>query len=155
MSLQKVKEYFETVGIKKEITEFDTSTATVELAAEAIGCVPARIAKTMAFFKDESCILIVTSGDTKIDNAKFKSTFGVKAKMVPFENVEEVVGHAAGGVCPFGVNEGVKVYLDASLKRFDTVFPACGSHNSVAEFSISELEKYSNYISWVDVCRER
>lgn len=155
MSVEKVKEYFTSLGIEKKVIEFDTSVATVELAAAAIGCEGAKIAKTMAFYYGDSCILVVTCGDTKIDNAKFKAVFGAKAKMIGFDDVEKVVGHAAGGVCPFAVNEGIKIYLDESLKRFESVFPSCGSHNSAAEFTIPELEKYSNFESWVDVCKER
>ncbi len=153
MSLERVKEYFASLGENRNIIEFDTSIATVDEAAAAIGCEGARIAKTMAFYLGESCILIVTCGDTKIDNTKFKARFGTKAKMVAFDDVERVVGHMAGGVCPFAPNEGIKVYLDESLHRFETVFPSCGSRNSAAEFTIPELEKFSRFDSWVDVCK--
>lgn len=153
MSLQKVKNFFKTKGIENSIMEFDVSSATVELAAKALGCEEARIAKTLSFLVDENPILIVAAGDVKIDNAKYKSTFHTKAKMLKFEEVEPLIGHAVGGVCPFGVNDNVKIYLDESLKRFKTVFPACGSANSAIELTIPELEKYSSSLGWVDVCR--
>jgi prolyl-tRNA editing enzyme YbaK/EbsC (Cys-tRNA(Pro) deacylase) len=125
----------------------------VELAAQALGCEPGRIAKTLSFLVNDHAILIVTAGDAKIDNAKYKAHFGAKAKMLTPSEVETLIGHAVGGVCPFGINEGVAVYLDESLKRFSTVFPACGSSNSAIELSIAELEKYSNSIAWIDVCK--
>ena len=125
----------------------------MELAAQALNCEPCRIAKTLSFLVDGHPILIVTAGDAKIDNPKYKAQFGTKAKMLTPEEVETLVGHAVGGVCPFAVNEGVKVYLDVSLKRFETVFPACGSSNSAIELTIAELEKYSGYTDWVDVCK--
>lgn len=153
MSLQKVKNFFKTKGIENSIMEFDVSSATVELAAKALGCEEARIAKTLSFLVEEKPVLIVTAGDVKIDNAKYKSTFHTKAKMLKFEEVEPLIGHAVGGVCPFGVNDNVKIYLDESLKRFKTVFPACGSANSAIELTIPELEKYSSSRGWVDVCR--
>lgn len=153
MSLERVKKYFEKFGVKDSIMEFDVSSATVELAAKALGCEEARIAKTLSFLVDEKPVLIVTAGDVKIDNAKYKSTFHTKAKMLKFEEVEPLIGHAVGGVCPFGVNDNVKIYLDESLKRFKTVFPACGSANSAIELTIPELEKYSSSRGWVDVCR--
>lgn len=153
MSLERVKKYFEKFGVKDSIMEFDVSSATVELAAKALGCEEARIAKTLSFLVDENPILIVAAGDVKIDNAKYKSTFHTKAKMLKFEEVEPLIGHAVGGVCPFGVNDNVKIYLDESLKRFKTVFPACGSANSAIELTIPELEKYSSSLGWVDVCR--
>lgn len=153
MSLERVKKYFEKFGVKDSIMEFDVSSATVELAAKALGCEEARIAKTLSFLVDENPVLIVTAGDVKIDNAKYKSTFHAKAKMLKFEEVEPLIGHAVGGVCPFGVNDNVKIYLDESLKRFKTVFPACGSANSAIELTIPELEKYSSSRGWVDVCR--
>ena len=137
----------------KNILEFSVSSATVALAAEALHCEPARIAKTMAFHGKETCLLIVAAGDTKIDNAKFKQTFGVKATMLTFEEVEPTVGHAVGGVCPFSVNDGVRVYLDMSLKRFESVFPACGSSNSAIELTLSELETHAAPYGWVDVCK--
>ncbi len=135
------------------VLEFDVSSATVELAAQAVGCEPCRIAKTLSFLADGQPILIVAAGDAKIDNPKYKARFAAKAKMLTPEEAETLVGHAVGGVCPFAVNEGVKVYLDESLKRFPTVFPACGSSNSAIELSIGELEKYSGFDSWVDVCK--
>lgn len=133
--------------------EFDVSSATVELAAQALNCEPKRIAKSLAFMADNKCILIVAAGDAKIDNSKYKSRFGTKAKMLSPEEVVEYTGFPVGGVCPFGVKEDVTVYLDISLKRFKTVFPACGSSNSAIELSIDELERYSNAVSWVDVCK--
>ena len=135
------------------VQEFEVSSATVELAAKALNCKPERIAKTLSFKVDEQPILIVVAGDAKIDNAKYKAKFNKKAKMLAFEEVETIIGHAVGGVCPFAINDGIKVYLDESLKRFETVYPACGSSNSAIELTIEELEKYSNYISWVDVCK--
>lgn len=129
------------------------SSATVELAAEALHCEPQRIAKTLSFMVDGHAVLVVAAGDAKIDNSKYKAQFGTKAKMLSPEEAESLVGHAVGGVCPFAVNEGVPVYLDVSLKRFETVFPACGSSNSAIELTISELETYSGYVEWVDVCK--
>lgn len=153
MSIQKVREYFREYGMEDRILEFDQSSATVELAAEAVGTEPARIAKTLSFSVDEQPVLIVCAGDTKIDNPRFKAEFHTKAKMLKFDEVEALIGHAVGGVCPFGINPGVKVYLDESMKRFDTVFPAAGSENSAIELTIDELEKYSGYDKWVDVCK--
>lgn len=154
MALDKVKEYFRKYDMEDRIQEFDVSSATVELAAEALGCEGKRIAKTLSFLKDDKAILIVAAGDAKIDNPKYKTTFSCKAKMLSYEQVEEYVGHAVGGVCPFAVNDAVTVYLDKSLKRFESVFPACGSSNSAIELTIAELEKYSNYSAWVDVCKD-
>ena len=153
MSIEKVKEYFKTFGIENRILEFDVSSATVELAAQALGCEGCRIAKTISFMVDGGAVLIVCAGDAKIDNAKYKAYFGTKAKMLSYEEASELIGHAVGGVCPFATNEGVKIYLDESLKRFNTVFPACGSSNSAIELTIPELEKYSSYIDWIDVCK--
>lgn len=153
MSIEKVKEYFKTFGIENRILEFDVSSATVELAAQALGCEGCRIAKTISFMVDGGAVLIVCAGDAKIDNAKYKAYFGTKAKMLSYEEASELIGHAVGGICPFATNDGVKIYLDESLKRFETVFPACGSSNSAIELTIPELEKYSNYIDWVDVCK--
>lgn len=153
MAIEKVRTYLKQWGMDDKILEFETSSATVELAANAVGCKPQRIAKTLSFRANEKCILVVCAGDTKIDNSKFKKKFETKAKMLPFEEVLESVGHEVGGVCPFGVNSDVEIYLDSSLKRFDTVFPACGSENSAIELSIGELEKTSNYKEWVDVCK--
>lgn len=155
MSIEKVREYFNSVGINSRIKEFSKSSATVELAAHALGCAPERIAKTLSFKLKDDCILIVTAGDVKIDNSKYKARFGAKASMLKFDEAAELIGHAVGGVCPFAVNDGVKVYLDESLKRFETVFPACGSSNSAIELTIAELEKYSAFIDWVDVCKPK
>jgi len=153
MAIEKVKEYFNRFGMADRVREFPVSSATVELAAQALDCQPCRIAKTLSFLVDGRAILIVTAGDAKIDNPKYKAQFGTKAKMLTPGEVEALVGHAVGGVCPFGVNEGVTVYLDRSLKRFETVFPACGSANSAIELTIEELERYSGYTAWVDVCK--
>ncbi len=153
MAIEKVREFFKSQGIENRIQEFDSSSATVELAAAALGCDGARIAKTLSFAVGEEAILVVAAGDAKIDNSKYKGTFGTKAKMLSYDEVERLIGHAVGGVCPFAINEGVRVYLDASLKRFNTVFPAAGSSNSAIELSIPELEKYSRYTDWVDVTK--
>lgn len=153
MSIEKVKEYFKSLGIEERIQEFEISSATVELAAKALNCEESRIAKTLSFHVGDKVVLVVAAGDVKIDNAKYKAQFGKKAKMLSFDEAESLIGHAVGGVCPFAVNEGVETYLDISLKRFDTVFPACGSSNSAIELSMKELEQYSQYISWVDVCK--
>ena len=153
MAFERAKKHLEKYGLVDRIIEFPISTATVKLAAEALGCTDGEIAKSMAFFIGEEAILIISAGDKKIDNAKYKQCFKVKAKMIAYEEVEEYIGHAAGGVCPFGINEGINVYLDNSLKRFKTVFPACGSSNSAIELNIEELEKYSKSIGWIDVCK--
>ncbi len=153
MAIERVKTYFKQYGMEEKIREFDVSSATVELAAQALSCEPARIAKTLSFMVDGHAILIVASGDVKIDNHKYKEQFHAKAKMLSPEEAETLVGHAIGGVCPFAVNEGVTVYLDESLKRFETVFPACGSSNSAIELTIPELEKYAAPVQWVDVCK--
>lgn len=153
MAIEKVREYFRRQGMEDRIQEFEVSSATVALAAQALGCDENRIAKTLSFHVGEKVVLIVAAGDAKIDNAKYKAFFSAKAKMLAFEEAEELIGHAVGGVCPFAVNEGVEVYLDESLKRFETVFPACGSSNSAIELTISELEQYSGFISWIDVCK--
>lgn len=153
MAIEKVREYLSQFGVEHKIQEFDVSSATVELAAKALGCDPARIAKSISFLVGEKPVLIVTAGDAKIDNSKFKQQFNTKAKMIPPAEVENYIGHAVGGVCPFGIKEDVKVYLDISLKRFKTVFPACGSSNSAIELTIQELERYSNSTAWVDVCK--
>ena len=155
MSIEKVKAYFRSVGMEDRVMEFPISSATVELAAKALGCEPCRIAKTLSFSVAGEPILVVTAGDTKIDNAKYKARFGVKAKMLTPDEAVSLIGHAVGGVCPFAVNEGVRVYLDESMKRFPTVFPACGSSNSAIEMTMEDLEKYSGYIAWVDVCKIR
>lgn len=153
MAIEKVRAYFNKYGIENRIQEFEVSSATVELAAAALHCEPCRIAKTLSFTVQDNPILIVAAGDAKIDNPKYKAQFGVKAKMLTPEEVLSLIGHAVGGVCPFAVNEGVSVYLDCSLKRFETVFPACGSSNSAIELTVEELEKYSCFTSWVDVCK--
>ena len=155
MAIEKVRKYFEKYGIEDRILEFDASSATVELAAKAVGVEGARICKTLSFKDgDDGCILIQTAGDTKIDNRKFKDTFGQKAKMLTAEEVVEFTGHAIGGVCAFAIeNPKVRVYCDESLKRFETVFPACGSPNSAIEFTCDELYKYSQALEWIDVCK--
>lgn len=152
MSFEKAKSHLEKFGFEGRIRTFEVSSATVALAAQALGCKEAHIAKTLSFaVSEEKTVLIVTAGDTKVNNGKFKAFFGVKAKMLSFEEVEEKIGHAVGGVCPFGVNEGVEVYLDESMKRFEKIYPACGSSNSAVELSIPELEECSGFKSWVDV----
>ena len=155
MSVEIVKNYFDANHINKEILEFPVSSATVELAAQAAGVEPARIAKTLSFYTKEkdAAILIVTAGDMKIDNSKFKHFFGMKAKMLAPEDVEPLTGHAIGGVCPFGNPDTVKVYLDVSMKRFDTVFPAAGSGNSAVSMTGEELEKAARSLEWIDVCK--
>lgn len=153
MAIEKVKEYFNQFGIAERVQEFTVSSATVELAAQALHCEPCRIAKTLSFMVDGHAVLIVTAGDAKIDNPKYKAQFGTKAKMLTPDEAKTLIGHEVGGVCPFGINAGVSVYLDNSLKRFETVFPACGSSNSAIELSTQELEKYSGYAAWVDVCK--
>ena len=153
MSIEVVRRFFKSHGIENRVQEFDVSSATVELAAEALNCEPCRIAKTLSFMVDRHPVLVVAAGDAKIDNPKYKAQFGTKAKMLSPDQVLELIGHGVGGVCPFAVNEGVDIYLDISLKRFETVFPACGSSNSAIELTIEELEKYSSFIAWVDVCK--
>ena len=153
MAIEKVKEYFRKYGMEDRVQEFNVSSATVELAAEALHCEPCRIAKTLSFMVRKEPVLIVAAGDAKIDNPKYKAQFGTKAKMLTSEEVENLIGHAVGGVCPFAVNDGVNIYLDASLKRFSTVFPACGSSNSAIELTIEEMEKYSGFMAWIDVCK--
>lgn len=153
MAFEKAKAHLKTLGLEDRIMVFDTSSATVELAAEAVGCEPARIAKTLSFLAEDGCILVVVAGDARVDNKKYKAQFHTKAKMLSFDEVEPLTGHAVGGVCPFGANEGVKVYLDASLRRFDKVYPACGSSNSAVELSLEELERASGCEAWIDVCK--
>lgn len=155
MAIDKVREYFRQFGLEDKILEFDVSSATVDLAAQAVGVEGARICKTLSFKdKDGGCIPIQAAGDARIDNRKFKDKFHLKAKMLTAEEVVEFTGHAIGGVCAFAIeNPNVKVYTDESLKRFDTVFPACGSSNSAIEFTCDELFRYSNAIEWVDVCK--
>lgn len=153
MSIEKVRAYFSTLGMEDRVLEFPVSSATVELAAQALGCEGKRIVKTLSFGVNGKAILICSAGDAKVDNAKYKARFGVKAKMLSHEDAADLIGHAVGGVCPFAVNEGVEVYLDESIKRFETVFPAAGSSNSAIELTIAELEQYSNFTAWVDVCK--
>lgn len=154
MSIQAGKEYLKQFGLDGKVLEFEVSSATVELAAQAVGVEGKRIAKTLSFKIGEDAILILAAGDAKIDNKKYKTTFGAKAKMLTPDEVVELIGHAIGGVCPFGINDGVKTYLDESLERFETVFPAVGSSNSAIELTTDELEKYAqNYVGWVDVCK--
>jgi len=154
MSINEVRKFFKGHGLENKIIEFTTSSATVALAAESLGVIEARIAKTLSFKKGDSCILVVTAGDAKIDNAKFKSEFSMKARMLTPEEVITLVGHEIGGVCPFGIKENIPVYLDISMKRFDTIFPACGSSNSAIEFTCEELFNYSNGVKWVDICKD-
>lgn len=153
MSIERVKNYFKGYGMEERIQEFDVSSATVELAAAALDCEPQRIAKSLSFLVDGHAVLVVAAGDARVDNHKYKEQFKTKAKMLSLDEAEGFIGHAVGGVCPFAVNEGVDVYLDVSLKRFTTVFPACGSSNSAIELTIPELEKYSGFMEWVDVCK--
>ena len=154
MSIQKVREYFKVLGIEERIREFEVSSATVELAAVAVGVEGARIAKTLSFKVDEKPILIVAAGDAKVNNGAYKAYFHTKAKMLTHEEAHTMIGHDVGGVCPFALSEDVAVYLDESLKRFETVFPAAGSSNSAVEMTCAELEKYSsNFTAWVDVCK--
>lgn len=154
MSIEAVKAYFRSFGREQDVQEFPVSSATVELAAQALSTEPARIAKTLSFQDGEGCLLVVTAGDTKIDNQKFKAYFGFKAKMLTPEQALAMTGHAVGGVCPFALPEGVRVVLDESMRRFSTVFPACGSSNSAIELTCEELERYSGGV-WADVCKPR
>lgn len=154
MSFLKAKNYLSKYGFEDRIIEFPISTATVSLAAEALNVSEGEIAKSMAFFIKEKAILVIMAGDKKIDNHKFKEEFDVKAKMISFDEVETVIGHAAGGVCPFGINEGIDIYLDESLKKYKIVYPACGSHSSAVKLKLEELEKCVKYIKWVDVSKE-
>ena len=153
MSIEKVKAYFNQYGIADRVREFDVSSATVELAAKALNCEPCRIAKTLSFMAGGHAILIVTAGDAKIDNPKYKAQFRTKAKMLGKDEVTALIGHAVGGVCPFAVNEGVEVYLDESLRRFESVYPAAGSGNSAIQMTMADLEKYSGSSQWIDVCK--
>ena len=153
MSIEKVKAFFAAYGMEGRVREFDVSSATVELAAQALNCEPCRIAKTLSFLVNGAPILIVAAGDAKIDNPKYKARFGAKAKMLSPDEALTLIGHAVGGVCPFAVNEGVTVYLDESLRRFSTVFPACGSSNSAIELTPEELERFAAPADWVDVCK--
>ena len=153
MSIERVKEYFKGYGMEDRVLEFPVSSATVERAAAALGCEDRRIAKTLSFLVDGAAVLIVAAGDARVDNGKFKAFFHTKAKMLSPQEAADLVGHAVGGVCPFGVNEGVTTYLDISLKRFETVFPACGSSNSAIELTLPELERLSQARAWIDVCK--
>ena len=153
MSIEKVRAYFRQFGMEERVTELSESSATVELAAHAVGVIPARIAKTLSFKTEDGAMLILAAGDARIDNKKFKAKFNMKAKMLTPEEVDTYIGHSIGGVCPFGIDPSVKVYLDDTMKRFDTVFPAAGSANSMIELNLDELMKYSNAIEWVDVCK--
>lgn len=154
MSLIKVKEYLKKYNYDDKIMEFDLSTATVEEASRELKCTPGEIAKSLSFIVNDDVIVIVVKGDNKIDNHKFKETFHVKAKMIDRDSVEELTGHIPGGVCPVGLNDNVKVYLDISLKKYEYVYPACGSANSAIKLSIPELEKLSNCVEWIDVTKE-
>ena len=154
MALNEVKKYFRQYGREQDVLEFESSSATVGLASKALNVTPARIAKTISLKYDDSCILLVTAGDARIANAKFRMEFNTKAKMLPHSEVLGSVGHDVGGVCPFAINAGVDVYLDVSLKRFDTVFPACGSDNSAIELTCLELFEYAWAKAWVDVCKD-
>ena len=154
MAFEKAKAHLERYGFADRIQEFEVSSATVELAAQALGCDGAHICKSLSFKLDEdTSILVLTSGDCKVDNAKFKAYFGKKATMLSFDEVEAKIGHAVGGVCPFGINDGVEVYLDESMKRFEIMYPACGSSNSAVKLTIEELEMCSVYKEWIDVCK--
>lgn len=154
MSFISAKEHLKKYGLENNIMEFNVSSATVSEAAKAINCKEQEIVKTLSFIVDDKPVLIATSGDSKIDNHKFKEIFNTKAKMIPFDCVEELIGHAVGGVCPFGIKENIDVYLDSSLKRFATVYPACGSSNSAVKLTLNELKKASNYKKWIDVCKK-
>ena len=154
MSLEKAKEYLAEKGYADHVIELEDSSATVQLAAQALGVEPGMIAKTMSFLIGEEAILILTEGTAKVDNRKYKDTFHMKAKMIPFEEVENWIGHAPGGVCPFGIKEGIKVYLDESLKQFDTVYPAAGNDHSAVKLTIAELEEVAGAVGWVNVCKE-
>ena len=153
MSIEKGRAYFRELGLEDRVQEFSVSSATVELAAQAVGVEPARIAKTLSFKTADGCMLIVAAGDARIDNRKFKDKFGMKATMLPHDDVERLIGHGVGGVCPFGINEGINVYIDNSVLRFESVYPAVGSANSAIELTPNELFKYSNAADWVDVCK--
>lgn len=154
MSIEKVRAYFAQFGMENRILEFPVSSATVELAAQALNIAPSRIAKTLSFNVNGEPILIVAAGDARVNNGKYKAKFGAKAKMLTHQEAADWIGHAVGGVCPFAVNEGVKVYLDISMKRFETMFPAAGSSNSAIELNLQELETYSGSLEWVDVCKD-
>ena len=154
MSIERARAHLKKHGLQNRIKEFNVSSATVALAAEALHCEPARIAKTLSFEKGESAILILAAGDARIDNAKFKHTFGMKARMLSAERVEPLIGHGVGGVCPFGVNPGIPVYMDESLRRFDVVYPAAGTSASAVDLTLEELERASESVGWVDVTKD-
>ena len=154
MSIDRVREYFRGFAMEERILEFAVSSATVELAAEAVGVIPARIAKSLTFMLPDGPIIIVAAGDARIDNPRYKAMFHTKAKMLTAQEVTERIGHNVGGVCPFAIMDDVGVYLDESMKRFDTVYPACGSSNSAIELNMEQLERYSRAESWVDVCKD-
>lgn len=153
MSFEKAKNYLKKYNLDKNVLEFTKSSATVLDASKAVGCEEREICKTLSFLIGEEAILILVAGDAKIDNSKYKKEFKTKAKMIPFDEVEKYIGHAPGGVCPFGINDNIKVYLDISLKQMDIVYPACGSSNSAVKLTIKELEDSSNYLKWIDVCK--
>ena len=153
MSIERARAHLKKHGLEDRIQEFTVSSATVALAAEALGCEPARIAKSLSFEKGEGAILVIAAGDARIDNARFKQRFGMKAKMLSAEKVEPLIGHGVGGVCPFGVNEGVEIYLDESLRRFETVYPAAGTPSSAVHLSLAELERASEALCWVSVTK--
>lgn len=154
MAIERVKAYFREYGLEEAVIEFSVSSATVELAALALGCAPKQIAKTLSFYDTKGAFLVVAAGDAKIDNVKFKEHFNLKAKMLKAEDVEPLIGHGIGGVCPFGVNEGIRTFLDVSLKRFEIVYPAAGSSSSAISMTLPSLEKYSNALGWIDVCKD-
>ncbi len=154
MSIEKARAYLREYGLDDKIMEFEVSSATVAEAAKAIGCEEGEIAKSLSFVVEDRAILVIASGNAKVDNGKFKAQFHTKAKMIPFDDVEKMTGHAVGGVCPFGINDGVKVYLDSSLKQFETVYPACGSSNSAIKLTLEQLEDITDYVEWVDVCKD-
>lgn len=153
MAIEKAREYLKKYGLENNVMEFDVSSATVEEAAKAVDCKEQEIAKTLSFLVEERPILIVVSGDSKIDNSKYKAEFHTKARMIPFDNVEEMIGHAVGGVCPFGVKDEVVIYLDNSLRKCETIYPACGSSNSAVKLTLEQLEQATNFEKWVDVCK--
>jgi prolyl-tRNA editing enzyme YbaK/EbsC (Cys-tRNA(Pro) deacylase) len=154
MGIKEVKAYFELYGLSDQVLEFEISSATVTLAAQALNTEPRRIAKTLSFAYYGSALLIVTAGDSKVDNSKFKQQFGLKARMLPLDEAYQITGHPIGGVCPFALKQPLTVALDVSMKRFETVFPACGSANSAIELTPAELEKYAQTTLWVDVCKD-
>lgn len=154
MAVERAKAHLRSFGLEDRVMEFDVSSATVELAAQAVGCEPAMIAKTLSFDVNGDAVLIVAAGDARIDNSKYKAQFHTKAKMLAHDDVETKIGHAVGGVCPFGVNEGTKVYLDESLRRFEIVYPACGTSSSAVKLKLDELERASGSLGWIDVCKD-